>query len=53
MGLNTTYASGNRANSKLSMSKTSIYIISNIKYSKSNDIDFTLKRLKNLIYVDV
>ena len=48
MGLNATYASGNRASNKLSIMKTSVY---NIEYIKFNNINFTLKIWKNLIYL--
>ena len=47
------YASGNRANNKLSICKTSICIkISNVKSSKFNNTNFTIKMKKNLIYIN-
>ena len=53
IGLNAIYASGNRANNKLSIRKTSICIkISNVKYSKFNNINFTIKIKKILIYIN-
>ena len=52
IGLNAMYASGNRANNKLSICKTSICIkISNVKYSKFNNINFTIKIKKILNYI--
>ena len=45
IGLNATYASGKRANTKLSIIKTSIYLyiyIYNTEYIKFNITDFTL-----------
>jgi len=48
IGLNATYASGNRANNKLSISKTSIC---NVKHIKSNIINSTIKIGKSLIYL--
>lgn len=50
IGLKATYASGNRDNNKLSISKTSIYIY-NIKYIKFNIIDSTIKIPKSWIYL--
>jgi hypothetical protein len=50
IGLNATYASGNRANNKLSISKTSICIY-NVKHIKSNIINSTIKIGKSLIYL--
>ena len=47
-GLKTTYASGKRANNKLSISKTSKCKMSNVKYI--NNIYFTIKTTKNLLY---
>ena len=47
-----TYASGNRANNKLSIIKISRYKINNVKYIniKVNNIYFTIKTIKNLLY---
>ena len=49
IGLNATYASGSRASNKLSITKTSVY---NIEYIKFNNINFTRKISKNLIYLN-
>ena len=47
IGLNATYASGNRANNKLSINKTSISIY-NVKHININS---TIKIRKSLIYL--
>ena len=50
IGLKTMYASGKRANSKVSINKISLYIkFSNSKNVKFNNINFTIKISKILI----
>lgn len=56
MGLKMTYASGKRDNNKVSISKFMyiyIYKISKIKNSRFNNINFTIKLFKFLIYINV
>lgn len=50
MGLKTTYASGKRDNNKVSISKDIIFIY---KFSKINNINFSIKLLKILIYINL
>jgi len=54
MGLNATYASGKRDNNKVSISKF-IYLdkLSKIINIRFNDINFSLKLYKFLIYINV
>ena len=52
IGLKAIYASGNRAKSKLSIIKTYKYIkINNIKFKTFNTFNFTIKKIKKLIYL--
>ena len=52
IGAKAVYASGNRAKSKFSIIKTYKYIkINNIKCSKFNIINFTIKKIKKVIYM--
>lgn len=54
IGLKIIYASGNLAKSKLSMRNPSNYKkINIIKYSKFNNINFTIKKIKKLTYLTV
>lgn len=50
MGLKITYASGKRDNNKVSITDNVISKINNIRF---NNINFTIKQSKFLIYINV